>query len=185
MVIFGLEQSFLVDIAIIIIFATIVAYFAKLLKQPPIFSYILSGLILGPLVLNLIRPSPALTTVSHLGIAFLLYIVGMSLDFKVLKQVGLISVLTGVGQVLFTTTIGFFILKTLGFSNIPALYLAIGLAFSSTIIIVKLLSDKDDLDTLYGRIAVGFLIVQDFIAILALIVITGLSNQVSFGNLIR
>ena len=184
MVIFGLEQSFLVDIAIIIIFATIVAYFAKLLKQPPIFSYILSGLILGPLVLNLIRPSPALTTVSHLGIAFLLYIVGMSLDFKVLKQVGLISVLTGVGQVLFTTTIGFFILKTLGFSNIPALYLAIGLAFSSTIIIVKLLSDKDDLDTLYGRIAVGFLIVQDFIAIFALIVITGLSNQVSFGNLL-
>jgi len=183
-VIFGLEQSFLVDIAIIIVFATIVAYFAKLLKQPPIFSYIISGLILGPLVLNLIKTSPALTTVSQLGIAFLLYIVGMSLDFKVLKQVGLISVLTGVGQVLFTTTIGFFILKTLGFSNIPALYLAIGLAFSSTIIIVKLLSDKDDLDTLYGRIAVGFLIVQDFIAILALVVITGLSNQVSFGNLL-
>jgi len=183
-VILGLEQNFLVDIAIIIVFATIVAYFAKFLKQPPVFSYIISGLILGPLVLNLIKPSPALTTVSHLGIAFLLYIVGMSLDFRVLKQVGLVSVLTGVGQVLFTTTIGFFILKTLGFSNITALYLAIGLAFSSTIIIVKLLSDKGDLDTLYGRIAVGFLIVQDFIAILALIVITGLSNQVSFGNLL-
>ena len=125
MALFGLEQSLLADIAVIIIFATFVAYIARLLKQPPILSYIISGLLLGPLVLNLIKPSPELTTVSQLGIAFLLYIVGMSLDFKVLKQVGAISLLTGIGQVIFTTAIGFFILKVLGFSNIPSLYLAL------------------------------------------------------------
>ena len=184
MALFGLEQSLLADIAVIIIFATFVAYIARLLKQPPILSYIISGLLLGPLVLNLIKPSPELTTVSQLGIAFLLYIVGMSLDFKVLKQVGAISLLTGIGQVIFTTAIGFFILKVLGFSNIPSLYLALGLAFSSTIIIVKLLTDNNDLDTLYGRISIGFLIVQDFIAIFALILITSISSEFNLGSLI-
>ena len=184
MVVLGIEQNLLADIAIIIIFATLVAYIARILKQPPILSYIISGLLLGPLVLNIIIPSPELTTISSLGIAFLLYMVGMSLDFKSLKKLGLSSILTGIGQVVFTTAVGFFILKALGFSNIPSLYLAVGLAFSSTIIIVKLLSDKNDLDTLYGKIAIGFLIVQDFIAIFALIFITGLSSNVGIGNVL-
>jgi Kef-type K+ transport system membrane component KefB len=120
---------------------------------------------------------------SHFGIVFLLFIAGLSLNPRVLKSVGKVSLITGVGQVLFTTFIGFFIAKLLGFSDIAALYIAIALTFSSTIIIVKLLSDKGDPQVLYGRISVGFLIVQDVIAVLILMLISSSTGGFDFMSL--
>ena len=111
-------------------------------------------------------------TLSQFGIAFLLFIAGLSLNPKVFKSVGRTSVITGTGQIIFTSLIGFFIAKLFGFSDIASLYISIALTFSSTIIIAKLLSDKGDLQTLYGRISVGFLIVQDIFAIIVLMVIS-------------
>jgi len=166
------------DLAMIIIFATILALIAKLFKQPSILAYILTGVLLGPVVFGVIKQSDFLISLSDIGIAFLLFIVGLSLNFRILKEVGKISLITGIGQVIFTSVIGYVIIKLLGISTIPAIYIAVALTFSSTIIVVKLLSDKNTIDTLYGRIAVGFLIVQDFIAILALILISGLSSNV-------
>jgi Kef-type K+ transport system membrane component KefB len=137
-----------------------------------IIGYIITGIITGPLFFNIVKSTDTVATLSHFGIVFLLFVAGLSLNPRVLKSVGKVSLITGVGQVLFTTFIGFFIARFLGFSDIASLYIAIALTFSSTIIIIKLLSDKGDLQTLYGRISVGFLIVQDIIAVLILILIS-------------
>ncbi|MEK6951996.1 MAG: cation:proton antiporter [Nanoarchaeota archaeon] len=177
------SDALLFNLATIIIFATILALLARLFKQPSILAYILTGVILGPLFFGLINKSDFLASLSNLGVAFLLFIVGLSLNFRVLKEVGKISLITGIGQVVFTSLVGYIIIRAIGIEVIPAIYISVALTFSSTIIIVKLLSDKKVIDTLYGRISVGFLIVQDFIAILALILISGISGKIDAGVL--
>jgi len=156
----------------------------RLLKQPLIIGYILSGILIGPLFLDFIPSGDTLSTFSQMGVAFLLFIVGLYLNPKVVKKVGKISAITGIGQVLFTSVIGYFICLLLGFSQITSIYIAIALTFSSTIIIMKLLSDKEALDKLYGRISIGFLLVQDLIAIMILIVISSFSGETNSLNFI-
>ncbi len=107
-----------------------------------------------------------------LALLFCCFLVGLGLNPKVIKEVGKIAVLTGVGQVLFTTGLGFFIIKALGYPTLPSLYLAIALAFSSTIIVLKILNDKKEQNRLHGKIAIGFLLVQDIIATIALLFVT-------------
>jgi Kef-type K+ transport system membrane component KefB/Trk K+ transport system NAD-binding subunit len=165
-------ESVFIELSTIIIIAVVVSGAMKLLKQPLIIGYIITGIIAGPLLLNIVRSTDMVAIFSQLGIVFLLFIAGLSLNPKLMKKVGKVSIITGAGQVLFTTLVGFFIAKSFGFSDIAALYIAIALTFSSTIIIVKLLSDKGDLQTLYGRISLGFLIVQDIVAIIILMVIS-------------
>ncbi len=171
------------ELSIILLITVVVTGFIKILKQPAIIGYILSGILAGPFVFNIIDSHETLTAFSHIGIALLLFLVGLNLNPKVIKDVGKISLITGLGQVIFTTSIGFVIVKAFGFSNITSLYIAIALAFSSTIIIMKLLSDKRDLESLYGRISIGFLIVQDFIAIVILLVISTFNNGVNIASM--
>jgi Kef-type K+ transport system membrane component KefB len=166
----------LVNLALILTVTTAVVMLLRLFKQPPIISYILAGILLGPSLLGITSQTPNLEALGQLGITLLLFIVGLNLDIKSLKRVGLISVFTGVGQVLFTSVIGFGIARILGFSAISSLYIATALTFSSTIIIVKLLTDRRDLESLHGKIAMGFLVVQDIIAVIALMFISTLSG---------
>ncbi len=172
------------ELSIIIGITVLIAGIMRLLKQPLIIGYILTGIIVGPRLLNIISSTETISIFSHIGIALLLFIVGLSLSPKVTKEVGKVSSITGVGQVIFTSLIGFFICRLLGFSPIASIYVAIALTFSSTIIIMKLLSDKDDIETLYGRIAIGFLIVQDIIAILILMIISSIPAGFDFTNLV-
>ena len=171
------------ELSIILFITVVITGFIRLLKQPSIIGYILSGIIAGPFVFNIIDSHDTLSAFSQIGIALLLFLVGLNLNPKVIKDVGRISLITGLGQVIFTTSIGFFISRALGFSDVSSIYIALSLAFSSTIIIMKLLSDKRDLESLYGRISIGFLIVQDFIAILILLVISTMNTGVSVASL--
>ncbi|MFH0836124.1 MAG: cation:proton antiporter [Candidatus Micrarchaeota archaeon] len=168
--------SIFVELAGIFIVTVALAGVARFLKQPLIVSYIVSGIVVGPVFLDLVRATDTIAAFAQIGVAFLLFIVGLSLNPRVIKEVGKVSLVTGVGQVVFTSVIGFFILKLLGFSTVVSLYVSVALTFSSTIIIMKLLSDKRDLETLYGRIAIGFLIVQDLIAIVILIVLSSIPS---------
>ena len=166
-----MNPEIFIELSKILVVTVIVAGFMHIFRQPAIIGYILSGIIVGPVVLNLIDSTNTLTAFSHIGVALLLFFVGLNLNPKVIKDVGKISLITGMGQVIVTTAIGFLIAQALGFSTIVSAYIAIALAFSSTIIIMKLLSDKKDLGALYGQISIGFLIVQDFIAIGILLII--------------
>jgi len=173
-----------VELSTIIFFAMLVSILMKILKQPLIIGYIFTGVLVGPYGLNLIQSGEIIELFSKIGITILLFIVGLNLSPKVIKEVGRVSLFTGIGQVLFTSLIGFGIALLLGIDRIAALYVAIALTFSSTIIILKLLSDKGDLNKLYGKIAIGFLLVQDIIATLILLIASSFSGGGSESLLI-
>ena len=169
------------EISLIIVLAVVISSIVKLFKQPLVIGYILTGIIASPLLLNIVKSTDTLATFSQIGVAFLLFIVGINLNPRALKDIGTVALATGVGQVLFTSIIGFLISLAMGFSFIVSLYISIALTFSSTIIIMKLLSDKNALDTLYGKISVGLLLVQDLIAILILITVSTFSRSTSIS----
>jgi len=178
-----------IELSIIIGITVLITGITKLLKQPLIIGYILTGIIVSPYFLNIVQSAETIKVFSQIGIALLLFIVGLSLSPKVIKEVGKVSLITGIGQIIFTSLIGFFIGRLLGFSVIVSLYIAIALTFSSTIIIMKLLSDKKDLEKLYGKISIGFLLVQDIFVIILLMVISSFSgnlsmNSLSFGSIL-
>ncbi len=153
---------------------------ALLLRQPLIVAFIAVGILLGPSVFGWVDQSSEVDLFARLGIALLLFVVGLKLDLHIIRTVGPVALLTGLGQVIFTSVIGYLIGLALGMSHITAVYVAVALTFSSTIIIVKLLSDKREVDALHGRIAVGFLIVQDIVVVLVMIGLTA-SGQAADG----
>ncbi len=179
-----MEQIFL-ELGIAIIAATILAILLYQIKQPTIISYLLAGIIVGPSVFNLVNQSSAFEAFAEIGIAFLLFIVGLNLDFNTLKEVGEASLIVGFSQVILITLLGFLIgYFALGFSVLASVYIGIIIAFSSTIIIVKLLSDKKDIETLYGKLSIGLLLVQDIIAIFVLMLISATRNETELAPLI-
>jgi Kef-type K+ transport system membrane component KefB len=169
------------EIALLLALATGVSLIMRLLRQPMIVGYILTGIIAGPQVLNVIHNQEALELFSQIGIIFLLFIVGLNLNPKIISEVGKVSLVTGIGQIIFTSLIGFILALLLGIERIAALYVAIALTFSSTIIILKLISDKNDLEKLYAKIAIGFLLVQDIAATLILIAVGIISQSGGSG----
>lgn len=170
-----------IQLSLILLVVLGVSLITRILKQPLIIGYIISGIIVGPMFLNLIGDAKTVYTFAELGIAFLLFVVGLHLSPKVIKEVGKVSFITGIGQILFTLSIGFITAILFGFDLLVSFYIAIALTFSSTIIIMKLISDKDALEKLYGKIAIGFLLVQDFVAIIVLIIITSMAGETSGG----
>ena len=169
-----LVNSPFLEIAVLLVLAAVVGFLGIILRQPLIVSFIAVGLLAGPSVLDVVRSGEKIELLSHLGIAVLLFLVGIKLDVKLIQSLGRVAVLTGLGQVLFTSVFGYFIGLALGLGHITSLYVAVALTFSSTIIIVKLLSDKREIDSLHGQIALGFLIVQDLVVVLAMIVLSAI-----------
>eukprot|EP00820_Chromera_velia_P001635 Cvel_2879.t1-p1 / transcript=Cvel_2879.t1 / gene=Cvel_2879 / organism=Chromera_velia_CCMP2878 / gene_product=K( ) efflux antiporter 5, putative / transcript_product=K( ) efflux antiporter 5, putative / location=Cvel_scaffold113:127129-128754(-) / protein_length=542 / sequence_SO=supercontig / SO=protein_coding / is_pseudo=false len=145
-----------------------------MLRQPLIVSFIAVGILAGPSALNIARSDEYIDLLAELGIAVLLFLVGLKLDLNLVRTLGPVALMTGLGQVAFTTIFGFLIGLALGLDPVTAIYVAIALTFSSTIIIVKLLSDKREIDSLHGRIALGFLIVQDIVVVLAMIMLSAI-----------
>ncbi|MEO1138852.1 MAG: cation:proton antiporter family protein [Pseudomonadota bacterium] len=160
-----------------------------LMRQPLIVSFIAVGLVAGPSALDLVHADEQIELLSKLGIAVLLFLVGIKLDVKLIRSLGSVALLTGLGQVAFTSFFGYLIGLALGLDQVTSIYVAVALTFSSTIIIVKLLSDKREIDSLHGQIALGFLIVQDLVVVLAMIVLSaigiGATDDGSGGAVLR
>lgn len=170
-------MSVFLEISLLLILTSAVAMFMRVLKQPLVVGYIVAGILAGPYALGILNSQHELELFSKVGIVFLLFIVGLHLNPRVIREVGSVSLITGIGQVLFTSLVGFLITLALGVDRLAAMYVAIALTFSSTIIILKLLADKKDLQKLYAKIAVGFLLVQDIVATLILIGVTVFSQE--------
>jgi len=169
------EANIFYDIGLIIIVATFFAFFARLKKQPLIPAYVLAGILLGP-IMGLITNTDTIKILSEIGIAFLLFIVGLELDIRKLKDVGPVSFIGGTIQVFTIFTVGILLGVGLGYRNLHAIYIGLIIAFSSTMVVIKLLSDKKELDTLHGRIIVGILLTQDFFAIIAISILSSLND---------
>lgn len=171
------SQNPFYEFAAILLLAALLGGIGQLLKQPLIVTFIALGILVGPSVLDIVHSKENIHLLAEMGIAVLLFIVGLKLDIRIIRSVGRIAALTGLGQVVFTSAIGYLIGLGLGFSMLHSFYIAVALTFSSTIIIVKLLSDKKEIDSLHGQIAVGFLIVQDIVVILVMIVLSAIGQE--------
>lgn len=169
------DLDFLFDIGLMVVAAAALAMLARLIRMPTIVVYIVSGLILGPIT-GIVGVDEAVELVSELGIALLLFLVGLELSLDKIRDVGTVAVAAGIGQVVFTALGGFGLSWLLGFNAMEAVFISVALTFSSTVVVVKLLSEKKEIDALYGRIAVGIFLVQDVVVIVALTFLSGLSN---------
>lgn len=177
-----IAQSAFGEVAALLVMAAVVGFVGILLRQPLIVSFIAVGLIAGPSALDVVRSDAQISLLSELGIAVLLFLVGIKLDIKLIRSLGAVSIMTGLGQVAFTSIFGFCIGLALGLDATTSLYVAVALTFSSTIIIVKLLSDKREIDSLHGQIALGFLIVQDLVVVLAMIILSAVGIGTGTGE---
>ncbi|MCU0964253.1 MAG: cation:proton antiporter [Burkholderiaceae bacterium] len=166
---------------LLLICALVGAVFVRL-RQPVLIAYIVVGIAVGPAVFGLVSAHDQIDLLAQVGVAVLLFAVGLKLDLHHIRHIGPVALATGLGQLAFTIVIGFGLVLALGKGVMEALYVAVALTFSSTIIIVKLLSDKRELDSLHGRIAVGFLIVQDLAVVIAMMVMSALRGAGDAGG---
>ncbi|GAB3473715.1 cation:proton antiporter [Amycolatopsis cihanbeyliensis] len=164
-------------VAIILAIAAAAGLLAVRLRQPLIVAFIGVGILVGPVGTGWVVADGTIELLARMGIAILLFLVGLRLDLHLIRSTGPVALATGLGQVVFTSVFGYLIAIALGMDSVTALYVAVALTFSSTIIIVKLLSDKRELDQLHGRIAVGFLIVQDIVVVLVMIALTAFGQS--------
>ncbi|MDP3664955.1 MAG: cation:proton antiporter family protein [Nitrosomonas sp.] len=154
------------------------------LRQPVLIAYIVIGIVAGPAVLGVVTAHDQIDLLAQVGVAVLLFVVGLKLELQHIRHIGPVALATGLGQLAFTIVIGFLIILAMGKGWMEALYVAVALTFSSTIIIVKLLSDKREIDSLHGRIAVGFLIVQDLAVVIAMMVMSAMRSDGGEGSLL-
>lgn len=158
----------------------------RIIGQPLLIGHIITGIIVGPSLLHVAKSADTLHLFAEIGIALLLFIIGLGLNPRVVKEVGRTAAFVGSSQVAIITILGWMVGRSFGLSSTEGLFLGASLAVSSTIIILKLISDKKEQGRLYGKIAVSVSLVQDIIAI-ALVVLTSSSvagNGLAFGSLL-
>ncbi|RMD76767.1 hypothetical protein D6810_03025 [Candidatus Dojkabacteria bacterium] len=170
------------EITALLVVTVPIALLFRILRQPIILGYIFSGILLSGVVFTSFEGKEFLEAMSKIGITLLLFLLGLELKFSELRAVGRVAIITGIGQICFTVIIGMFITIALGYELVEAFIISLSITFSSTIVIVKLLSDKKELNTLHGKISVGFLLVQDFCAIAALVLLSGIGSNNSTVN---
>ena len=174
------DMTLLIEIGIIIIVATFFGFLMRIFKQPLIPAYIITGILIGPLVFGLIKDESLIFSLSQIGVAFLIFTAGLEIKFNKVKEVGKVSFIGGLLQIVILFLIAFFVTEYLGFVGKAPIYIGLIVAFSSTMIVVKILSERDEIDTLHGRIAIGILVLQDIAAIIALSILTNNLSVSSF-----
>ncbi len=164
-------HSAFTELSLVILLATAVSLLMKFLRQPLILGYILTGLLVGPSVLGLIDSTETFEAYSKLGIALLLFIIGLGMNVSELKKLGKVVFLITGASLLTVGTLGFTASSLMGFTRTEATIIGLALFFSSTIIIVKILSDKKEQNRLHGQIAIGVILIEDLVATFALLFI--------------
>jgi len=174
------DPALLRALGVLIVTAALFSFIAQRLNIPSIVAYILAGLLLGPIT-GILDVSHSIEIIAEVGIALLLFLVGLELSLDKIRDVGRVALVAGIGQVVFTAAGGFAIAYVLGFTVIESVFIATALTFSSTVVVVKLLDQKKEMDSLYGRIAVGIFLVQDLVVIVVLTFVAGLGDTASLA----
>lgn len=164
------------EISIVISLGAIIALIMRLLRQPLIIGHIITGVIAGPAFLNIIHAESSFAGLSSMGVALLLFIIGLDLSIKVFSRLGKAVLVTAIVQIIAVTAVGYLTSQLLGFGRLESTILGLALAMSSTIIIIKLFNDKRETSRLYAQITIGVLLFQDIIATAAKI---GLATKAS------
>jgi Kef-type K+ transport system membrane component KefB len=169
------ELSLLLNLGFIVITAAVCAFCGKLVKMPSIVAYIIAGMALGP-GLGVVQLDDSLALISELGIALLLFLVGLELSLQKIKDLGRVAFILGGLQVLLTATGGFLISMLMGFRLMEAIFMAATVTFSSTVVVIKLLDQKGATSRLFGRIAISLFLAQDIVVIIGLTILSGLGS---------
>jgi Kef-type K+ transport system membrane component KefB len=147
------------------------------LKLPLLVGLLVAGVVVGPQVLGLVGATPEIALLGEIGISLLLFVVGLKLDPRLVRKLGGIVLLTGTIQVVVTAALAYAIAVLFGIDTVPALYLAAGMAFSSTVVVIKLLSDRDQVEEFHGRLSLGILIVQDIVVVGLMVVLASVDPE--------
>ncbi len=174
-------DNIFVQFAIILSISSILGLVALKLKLPLIVSYLLTGVAISAFSVFRSGDSMILHVLPEIGIAFVLFLIGMELDLKEVKSLGLPIILTAIGQVIISTFLGFLISGLLGFGQKEGIFVGLGLAFSSTVVVVKMLIEHRDLSSLHGKLSIGMLLVEDVVAITCLMVISVSASAFNLG----
>lgn len=173
-------ESLFFDLGLVIVAAAVIGVISYFLKQPLILAYIVAGILIGPSGFGLIHDIEVIHVIAEIGIMLMLFLVGLEMNPARMKDLGVVAFATGLGQVLFTGLVGFGILSLFGLPLLVKIYLTVALTLSSTVIAIKLIYDKKDNNALYGQVAISILLVQDVIAILALLTLGGFGEGSGF-----
>lgn len=177
-------ENLLAEVGIVIIAAGAIGVIGFYLKQPLVLAYILAGILIGPYALGFVKDTKFLYIVADIGIMLMLFLIGLEMNVSRVKHLGFVPIVIGLGQVVITGLLTFLIVYFFGFSPIETAYIVVAMTMSSTVIAVKILSERQEINSLYGQIVVGILLVQDMIAMFALLVLASFKDgQVSFDYL--
>lgn len=172
-------MSGLGEIGIILVTAAVAGVIAHFWKQPLVLAYILGGIAIGPYGLGLITDTEFIHSISAMGIMLMLFLVGIEINLAKIKELGVSAIVIGLGQIILTGLCGFAVAYGFGFALIPSIYIGFCLTLSSTVVVVKGLSDQKTLNSLYGKIVVGILIMQDLVAVIGLVLLKSVETQSS------
>lgn len=187
-----MEQGLVSDIAICIIAAWVLAVLSQVARQPVLLAYLIAGFVIGPYGFRWITDTQNIQTISEIGLALLLFMIGLEIDLKKMLSAGRVITITALVQIVGCVLLGWLVFDWVGpaQTRLEALYLGVAAAMSSTVIIVKILYDKRELESLVGRITLGVLVLQDLFIILFLALQPNLNNPAvgplarAFGNVI-
>lgn len=172
------DLQLLTDLGFIVIVAAVFAFAGKLVRMPTIVCYILAGIVLGP-TFHLVELDHSLELISELGIALLLFLVGLELSLEKIKDLGRVALILGSSQVLLTATSGYLLAQFMGFGTLESLFLGAAVTFSSTVVVIKLLDQKGVMQQLYARISIALFLAQDIIVIAALTLLSSFDGAES------
>ncbi|MBP6946126.1 MAG: cation:proton antiporter [Candidatus Pacebacteria bacterium] len=169
-------NSVFLELAIMLSVACVIGYTAMRFRLPLVMAYLLAGVALSAYNLS---DSVVLHTLPEIGIAFVLFLIGMELNLSEIRSLGRPIIVATLFQIVVSSVAGFTLATFFGFSGTEAAILGISLAFASTIVIAKMLSERRDTASLYGKLSIGILLVEDLVAIIVMVAIT--RNLISFG----
>lgn len=181
-------DNIFLQFAVVLSLASLFGYLVMKLKLPLVVAYLLAGVSLSIVSVFDLHHIGIFSFLPEIGIAFVLFLIGMELDLREIKALGKPIITASLGQIVLSALAGFAIAGALGFNATESIFLGLGLSFSSTVVVIKMLLEKRDLTSLYGKLAIGILLLEDLVAIIVLMGIsvgssmfqTGLQNSLPF-----
>jgi Kef-type K+ transport system membrane component KefB len=169
------------QLALVLTLSSVFGYIVHRLKLPLVVAYLLAGVVISGFGAVYPYHFEVFSFLPELGIAFVLFLIGMELDLREIRSLGIPILSAAFGQIIISTIAGYALAGALGFGQTESVYIGLGLAFSSTVVVIKLLLEKKELTSLYGKLSVGILLVEDMVAIAALMVISVSSSVLHLG----
>ncbi len=175
--------TLIVDIVIIIVASLLFGIFAHKLRQSVILAYILVGILIGPYGFGLISNIEEVTSLAEIGVALLMFIIGLEFKFSTLSEIWKVSVIGGMIQILTMIFLGYLLSRAFDWPIFDSVILGMIVAISSTMIVVKLLGERDELEYISSKIMIGILVVQDLAVIIMIFFISNF-EEIARGDIL-